>query len=160
MCCFFFTVTATTKISTDLQTLSLHAALPIYTADAPLALTRDYFDALIAGAAPPLPVAALSRESASHRFPDKVDTANRREHKHVEPDHSAPNAGNRRPIAARGNVLVQRFSALLARHRVSPNLLSMTCIVFAALGAPPHLDPGTPWGSWSAAIPPELRTRC
>src|SRR3546814_1146740 len=160
MCCFFFTVTATTKISTDLQTLSLHAALPIYTADAPLALTRDYFDALIAGAAPPLPVAALSRESASHRFPDKVDTANRREHKHVEPDHSAPKAGNRRPIAARGNVLVQRFSAWLARTGVSPNLISMMSIVFAALGAAALLELGSPWGAWLCAIAIVLRLLC
>src|SRR3546814_12194279 len=68
---------------------------------------------------------------SSDLFPDKVDTANRREHKHVEPDHSAPKAGNRRPIAARGNVLVQRFSAWLARTGVSPNLISMMSIVFA-----------------------------
>src|SRR3546814_4191831 len=77
---------------------------------------------------------------SSDLFPDKVDTANRREHKHVEPDHSAPKAGNRRPIAARGNVLVQRFSAWLARTGVSPNLISMMSIVFAALGAAALLE--------------------
>src|SRR3546814_4454121 len=130
------------------------------TADAQLALTRDYFDALIAGAAPPLPVAALSRESASHRFPDKVDTANRREHDHVEPDHSAPKAGNRRPIAARGNVLVQRFSAWLARTGVSPNLISMISIVFAALGAAALLELGSPWGACLFAIASVLQLLC
>src|SRR3546814_11238474 len=106
------------------------------------------------------PSQTLFRSSASHRFPDKVDTANRREHKHVEPDHSAPKAGNRRPIAARGNVLVQRFSAWLARTGVSPTLTPIVSIVFAALGAAALLELGPPWGAWLCAIALLLRPPC
>src|SRR3546814_11587742 len=97
---------------------------------------------------------------SSDLFPDKVDTANRREHDHMEPDHSAPKAGNRRPIAARGNVLVQRFSAWLAHTGVSPNLISMMSIVFAALGAPALLELGPTWAAWLCAIAIVLRPLC
>ncbi|MFC3716783.1 CDP-alcohol phosphatidyltransferase family protein [Luteimonas soli] len=86
--------------------------------------------------------------------------ARRREHDHVEPDQSAPKTGNRRPIAARGNALVQRFSAWLARAGVSPNLISMVSIAFAALGAAALLELESPWGPWLCAIAIVLRLLC
>ncbi|MDN5781018.1 MAG: CDP-alcohol phosphatidyltransferase family protein [Luteimonas sp.] len=68
--------------------------------------------------------------------------------------------GNRRPIAARGNALVQRFSALLARSGVSPNLISLASIVFAALGALALLELDWPWGAWLCALAIVLRLLC
>src|SRR5690606_18475068 len=78
----------------------------------------------------------------------------------MDPDQSAPKAGNRRPIAARGNVLVQRFSAWLARTGVSPNLISVASIAFAAPGAWALLAPDSPWGAWLCAIAIVLRLLC
>src|SRR5690606_14018765 len=78
----------------------------------------------------------------------------------MDPDQSAPQAGNRRPIAARGNVLVQRFSAWLARTGISPNLISMASIVFAALGTAALLELESPWGAWLCAIAIVLRLLC
>ena len=69
-------------------------------------------------------------------------------------------AGNRRPIAARGNVLVQRFSAWLARTGVSPNGISLASIVFAALGAAALLEIEVPWGAWLCALAIVLRLLC
>jgi phosphatidylglycerophosphate synthase len=69
-------------------------------------------------------------------------------------------AGNRRPIAARGNALVQRFSTLLARSGVSPNLISLVSIVFAALGAAALLELDPPWGAWLCAVAIVLRLLC
>ncbi len=78
----------------------------------------------------------------------------------MDPDQAAPKAGNRRPIAARGNVLVQRFSAWLAGTGVSPNLISMASIAFAALGAAALLELDSPWGAWLCAIAIVLRLLC
>ena len=71
-----------------------------------------------------------------------------------------PATGNRRPIAARGNALVQRFSAWLARSGVSPNGISLLSIVFAALGAAALLELGSPWGPWLCALAIVLRLLC
>src|SRR5690606_11467936 len=106
---------------------------------------------------PPFP---LRRGAANHRFRIKSQTANRREHARMDPDQSASNTGNRRPIAARGNVLVQRFSAWLARTGVSPNLISVASIAFAALGAWALLELESPWGAWLCAIAIVLRLLC
>ena len=78
----------------------------------------------------------------------------------VDPDPIAPNAGNRRPIAARGNALVQRVSGLLARSGVSPNLISLVSIVFAALGAAALLELDSLWGAWLCALAIVLRLLC
>ena len=78
----------------------------------------------------------------------------------VDEDSTAPQAGNRRPIAARSNTLVQRFSALLARCGVSPNLISLLSIGFAALGAAALLELDSPWGPWLCAIAIVLRLLC
>lgn len=78
----------------------------------------------------------------------------------MDPDPTAPNAGNRRPIAARGNALVQRVSSLLARSGVSPNLISLVSIVFAALGATALLVLDSPWGAWLCALAIVLRLLC
>lgn len=69
-------------------------------------------------------------------------------------------AGNRRPIAARGNALVKRASNLLARSGVSPNLISLVSIAFAALGATALLELDAPWGPWLCAIAIVLRLLC
>jgi len=78
----------------------------------------------------------------------------------VESDPGASQAGNRRPIAARGNALVQRSGAWLARTGVSPNLISMASIAFAALGAWALLALDAPWGPWLCAIAIVLRLLC
>lgn len=77
-----------------------------------------------------------------------------------DPDPSGPAAGNRRPIAARGNAQVQRFSATLARWGVSPNQISLLSIVFAALGAWALLAIASPWGPWLCAAAIVLRLLC
>ena len=69
-------------------------------------------------------------------------------------------AGNRRPIAARSNTLVQRFSTLLARCGVSPNSISLLSIAFAALGAWALLGVASPWGPWLCAVAIVLRLLC
>lgn len=68
--------------------------------------------------------------------------------------------GNRRPIAARGNAMVQRFSAWLARTGVSPNAISLASIAFAALGAAALLELASPWGPWLCALAIVLRLLC
>lgn len=80
----------------------------------------------------------------------------------MDKDPTTPGAAtaNRRPIAARGNALVQRFSAWLARTGVSPNLISLASIVFAALGATALLELDAPWGSWLCALAIVLRLLC
>jgi phosphatidylglycerophosphate synthase len=78
----------------------------------------------------------------------------------MDPDPTAPRAGNRRPIAARGNILVQRSSAWLARAGVSPNGISLASILFAALGAAALLGLGSPWGAWLCALAIVLRLLC
>jgi len=77
-----------------------------------------------------------------------------------EPTRSEPVAGNRRPIAARGNARIQRFSATLARSGISPNQISLLSIVFAALGAWALLDVASPWGPWLCAAAIVLRLLC
>jgi phosphatidylglycerophosphate synthase len=73
----------------------------------------------------------------------------------------APDApSNRRPIAARGNAMVQRFSAWLARLGISPNLISLASIAFAALGAAALLGLYAPWGPWLCALAIVLRLLC
>ncbi|MGN7726129.1 CDP-alcohol phosphatidyltransferase family protein [Luteimonas sp. 22616] len=78
----------------------------------------------------------------------------------MDPDPTAPKPGNRRPIAARSNSLVQRFSAWLARTGVSPNGISLASIVFAALGAAALLEIDAPWGAWLCALAIVLRLLC
>jgi phosphatidylglycerophosphate synthase len=78
----------------------------------------------------------------------------------MDPDPTAPKPGNRRPIAARSNSLVQRFSAWLARAGVSPNGISLASIVFAALGATALLEIDAPWGAWLCALAIVLRLLC
>lgn len=68
--------------------------------------------------------------------------------------------GNRRPIAARGNVLVQRTSAWLARSGVSPNSISMLSILCAAAAAWSLLALDWPWGPWLCAIGIQARLLC
>lgn len=67
---------------------------------------------------------------------------------------------NRRPIAARSNVALQRISAWLARAGVSPNAISLASIVFAALGAAALLELDSPWGPWTCAAAIVLRLLC
>lgn len=43
--------------------------------------------------------------------------------------------GDRRPIASRNLSWAKRFTSLMVRWRVSPNLISVMSVVFAALGA-------------------------
>ena len=80
----------------------------------------------------------------------------------MDKDPTTPGAAtaNRRPIAARGNALVQHFSAWLARTGVSPNLISLASIVFAALGATALLELDAPWGAWLCALAIVLRLLC
>jgi phosphatidylglycerophosphate synthase len=78
----------------------------------------------------------------------------------IDPGPIASKAGNRRPIAARSNALVQRFSAWLARAGVSPNAISVASIVFAALGAAALLRLDPPWGAWLCALAIVLRLLC
>ncbi len=78
----------------------------------------------------------------------------------VDEASTASESGNRRPIAVRGNTLVRRFSALLARSGVSPNLISLLSIVFSALGAAALLRLDSPWGAWLCAIAIVLRLLC
>ncbi|GAA3933631.1 CDP-alcohol phosphatidyltransferase family protein [Luteimonas lutimaris] len=78
----------------------------------------------------------------------------------VDEASTASESGNRRPIAARGNALVQRFSTLLARSGVSPNAISVLSIGFAALGAWALLRLDWPWGPWLCAVAIVLRLLC
>jgi phosphatidylglycerophosphate synthase len=72
----------------------------------------------------------------------------------------APDPGNRRPIAARGNAAIQRFSAWLAATGVSPNAISVASVAFAALGAAALLELRSPWGAWLCALAIVLRLLC
>jgi phosphatidylglycerophosphate synthase len=78
----------------------------------------------------------------------------------MDPGPTEPKPGNRRPIAARGNALVQRFSAWLARTGVSPNGISLASIAFAVLGAAALLRIDAPWGAWLCALAIVLRLLC
>jgi phosphatidylglycerophosphate synthase len=78
----------------------------------------------------------------------------------VDEASTAPEAGNRRPIAARGNALVQRAGRWLAATGISPNAISLLSIVFAALGAAALLRLPSPWGPWLCAIAIVLRLLC
>jgi phosphatidylglycerophosphate synthase len=78
----------------------------------------------------------------------------------MDPGPTEPKPGNRRPIAARSNSLVQRFSAWLARAGVSPNGISLASIVFAALGAAALLELEASWGAWLCALAIVLRLLC
>lgn len=69
-------------------------------------------------------------------------------------------AANRRPIAARSNVLVQRFATLLVRGGVSPNAISLVSIAFAAAGACALLQLPSPWNAWLCAAAIVLRLLC
>lgn len=67
---------------------------------------------------------------------------------------------NRRPIAARRNVLVQRTSAWLVRSGVSPNAISLLSIVCAGAGAWALLGLDWPWGPWLCAVAIQSRLLC
>lgn len=73
---------------------------------------------------------------------------------------STTSAANRRPIAARGNALIQQIAAGLVRSGVSPNAISVVSIAFAAGGAAALLELPSPWGAWLCAIAVVLRLLC
>lgn len=66
---------------------------------------------------------------------------------------------SRRPIRARGNVLVQRIAAALARSPLTPNAISVLSIVFAGAGAAALLWLPA-WGAWLCALGIQLRLLC
>lgn len=66
---------------------------------------------------------------------------------------------SRRPISARGNVLVQRIAAALARSPLTPNAISVLSIVCAAAGAAALLWLPA-WGAWLCALGVQLRLLC
>ena len=66
---------------------------------------------------------------------------------------------SRRPISARGNVLVQRIAAALARSPLTPNAISVLSIVCAAAGAAALLWMPV-WGPWLCALGIQLRLLC
>ncbi len=66
---------------------------------------------------------------------------------------------SRRPISARGNVLVQRIAAALARSPLTPNAISVLSIVCAAAGAAALLWLPA-WGAWLCALGIQLRLLC
>ena len=66
---------------------------------------------------------------------------------------------SRRPIKARGNALVQRIAAALARSPLTPNAISVLSIAFAAAGAAALLWL-PPWGAWLCALGIQLRLLC
>ncbi len=76
----------------------------------------------------------------------------------MELQDQAPDA-SRRPIKARGNALVQRFAAMLARSPLTPNAISVLSIVFAAAGAAALLRLPA-WGAWLCALGIQLRLLC
>ncbi len=69
-------------------------------------------------------------------------------------------APNRRPIAARGNALIQYFASWLTRRGASPNAISLVSILFAALGAAALLLLDWPWAGWLCALAIVLRLLC
>lgn len=73
---------------------------------------------------------------------------------------STTSAANRRPIAARGNALIQRIAAGLVRSGASPNVISVVSIAFAAGGAAALLQLRSPWGAWLCAAAVVLRLLC
>src|SRR5690606_41753406 len=66
---------------------------------------------------------------------------------------------SRRPIKARGNAVIQRIAAALARTPLTPNAISVLSIVFAAAGAA-ALWWIPPWGAWLCALGIQLRLLC
>lgn len=66
---------------------------------------------------------------------------------------------SRRPIKARGNALVRRIAAALARSPLTPNAISVLSIGFAAAGAAALLWL-PPWGAWLCALGIQLRLLC
>lgn len=72
----------------------------------------------------------------------------------------SPPVANRRPIAARGNALIQKFATLLVRSGVSPNAISVVSIVFAGAGAWALLQLSSPWNAWLCAVAVVLRLLC
>ncbi|MGY1458906.1 CDP-alcohol phosphatidyltransferase family protein [Luteimonas sp. A534] len=70
-------------------------------------------------------------------------------------DHDA----SRRPIKARGNALIQRGAAALARSPLTPNAISVLSIAFAAAGAAALLWLPA-WGAWLCALGIQLRLLC
>ncbi len=76
----------------------------------------------------------------------------------MELQEQGPDA-SRRPIRARGNALMQRIAAALARSPLTPNAISLLSIAFAAAGAAALLWlPG--WGAWLCALGIQLRLLC
>ena len=76
------------------------------------------------------------------------------------PASSTDSARDRRPIAVRGNALVQGFAAWLTRSGVSPNVISIVSILFAALGATALVGLAWPWAPWLCALSIVLRLLC
>lgn len=71
------------------------------------------------------------------------------------PGHDA----SRRPIKARGNAVIQRIAAALARSPLTPNAISVLSIAFAAAGAAALLWLPS-WGAWLCALGIQLRLLC
>src|SRR5690554_1273882 len=66
---------------------------------------------------------------------------------------------SRRPISARGNVLIQRIATALSRSPLTPNAISVLSIAFAAAGAAALLWLPA-WGAWLCALAIQLRLLC
>jgi phosphatidylglycerophosphate synthase len=65
----------------------------------------------------------------------------------------------RRPIKARGNAVIRRIAAALARSPLTPNAISVLSIVFAGVAAAALL--WLPWwGAWLCAAGIQLRLLC
>ncbi len=76
------------------------------------------------------------------------------------PEPGAHEARNRRPIAARSNALIKGAAAWLTRAGVSPNVISISSVLFAALGAAALLGMAWPWAPWLCALAIVLRLLC
>src|SRR3546814_4144150 len=66
----------------------------------------------------------------------------------------------RRPPRSTRTDTLFPYTTLFRSTGVSPNLISMMSIVFAALGAAALLELGSPWGAWLCAIAIVLRLLC
>lgn len=67
---------------------------------------------------------------------------------------------NRRPIASRGNPLMQRLARAMANTGITPNIISVASIVFAVLGALSLLCLPGAWGLLGCALGIQLRLLC